>query len=476
MGKNGDHFLALKSGPPLIVVIKMGPGKWAPFFLRSEPPGAGKWAPFFSRSEPETGVEELLCESFQATAVWRWGSYLQRLDRPEKTRVLVNVDETSVRLVPQEGKGHVSNRAYRLLCSGLPLGRNASLAAQRSAITHVTAICDNPEIQNLLPQVVLVGESQFTEVRFHRLRSEAPDSVHLWRQKRAWMTTDLMVQYILLLGGCLQKFQTTHRFILYLDALRAHVSPRVLRTASRANLWICVIPAKMTWALQPCDTHVFASYKRLLGEEYQRRSGLTAAGDITWELLLGSLWHVVNTLLRGKDWSAAFDAVGLRGQQRRLSDRTRRKLQYPLEAPQVQASLPTLSDFEQIWPKRVWIPIHELFLPVERFLRGLPQEPLPEREAKPSLPPEVKSQVNSWFGRTRSTSSRSASSSTPVVRPEPCPTPTALRTPEPPLPPTTAPSLRTLETDSERSAMPPPPLPRRPVGRLLPWKRHAPST
>lgn len=133
------------------------------------------------------------------------------------------------------------------------------------------------------------------------------------------MTTELMVQYILLLGRGLQEFQTTHRFIVYVGDLRAHVSPRVLRAASRANLWICVIPSKMTWALQPCDTHVFASYKRLLGEEYQRTSGLTAAGDMTWELLLQSLWHVVTTLVQGKDWSAAFDSVGIRGQQRALS-------------------------------------------------------------------------------------------------------------------------------------------------------------
>ena len=279
--------------------------------------------------------------------------------------MLINVDETSVRLVPEEGKGHASNRAYRLLCSGMPLGRNASLAAQMSAITHVTAICDHAEIQKRLPQVVLVSENQFTEGRAFRLRSEAPASVHLWRQKKAWMTTEVMVQYILLVGRLLQEFQTTHRFILYLDALRAHVSPRVLRAASRANLWICVIPAKMTWALQPCDTHVFASYKRLLGEEYQRRSGLTAAGDITWEILLESLWHVVTTLVQGRDWSASFDSVGIRSKQRALSDRTRRKLQYPLEPPQVQATLPALSDFEQIWPKGVRIPIHELFLPVE---------------------------------------------------------------------------------------------------------------
>ena len=85
--------------------------------------------------------------------------------------------------------------------------------------------------------------------------------MHLWRLKKAWMTTEVMEKYIVLLGGILKEFQTTHRFILYLDALRVHVSPKVLRAASRANLWICVIPAKMTWALQPCDAHVFASYK-----------------------------------------------------------------------------------------------------------------------------------------------------------------------------------------------------------------------
>ena len=407
----------------------------------------------------------------QATALWRWSNYLQHLDPPERIKVLINLDETSVRLVPEEGKGHVSKRAYRLLCSGMPLGRNASLAAQRSAITHVTAISDHPEIQRRLPQVVLVGENQVTEGRAHRLRSEAPACVHLWRQKKAWMTIELMVQYILLLGRGLQEFQTTHRFIVYVDALRAHVSPRVLRAASRANLWICVIPSKMTWALQPCDTHVFASYKRLLGEEYQRRSGLTAAGDMTWELLLQSLWHIVTTLVQGKDWSAAFDSVGIRGRQRALSERTRTKLQYPLDAPQVQATLPPLSDFAQIWPKGLRIPIHELFLPVERFLRGLLPEPLDAGVAQPSLPPEGGEHVQPWFGRTRSTSARAASSSTPGARPEPWPVAAALETQEPPLQPTTAPAFQTLETDSARSATPPPPLRRHPVGVLLGSRR-----
>ena len=447
MEKNGDHFPVPKSGPRLIVVIKTQPGKWALFCVRS----------------PPENLESSSCSMvFQATALWRWSNYLQHLDPPQKVRVLINVDETSVRLVPEDGKGHISNRAYRLLCSGVPMGRNASLAAQRSAITHVTAICDHPEIQNRLPQVVLVGENQLNAGRASRLLSEAPASVRLWRQKKAWMTSEVMLQYILLLGQILQEFQSTHRFILYLDALRAHVSPRVLRAASRVNLWICVIPSKMTWALQPCDTHVFASYKRLLGEEYQRRSGLTDAGDITWELLLGSLWHVLETLVQAKDWSPAFDSVGIRCRQRCLSERTRRKLQYPLETPQVQASLPPLSDFQEIWPKGVHVPIHELFLPVERYLRG-PQQ------AQARLPPLDERHMDSWFGRTRSTSALVASLPPPVVRPEPCPAAA-------PPPPTTAPPHPASATESARSAMPPPGGRRLPWGRRLAWPRRSPST
>ena len=144
--------------------------------------GAGKWPPFFAGSASGNGVLVGLI-SPQATALWRWRNCLQRVDAPDKIRVLINVDETNVRLVPDEGKGHLGNRAYRLLRSGMPLGRDASLGSQRASITHVAAICDHKEIQKRLPQVVLVGEHQFTQGSFDRLRSEAPAGVHLWREK-----------------------------------------------------------------------------------------------------------------------------------------------------------------------------------------------------------------------------------------------------------------------------------------------------
>ena len=163
------------------------------------------------------------------------------------------------------------------------MGRRASLAACRSTVTHVAAICNKKTFQEILPQVVLVGENQVTEARLATLRSAAPERCHIWRYKTGWMTAAIMVEYVRLLGRSLKDFQSSHRFILYFDALRAHIHPNVLRAASRAGLWVCVIPGKLTWAPQPCDTHLFASYKRI-------RSGSPAQEwhDCSWGTQLGA--------------------------------------------------------------------------------------------------------------------------------------------------------------------------------------------
>ena len=56
--------------------------------------------------------------------------------------MVINIDETNVKLVPQERAGHMSKGAYRLFVQGRPMGRNASLSAQRTTITHVAAFPD----------------------------------------------------------------------------------------------------------------------------------------------------------------------------------------------------------------------------------------------------------------------------------------------------------------------------------------------
>ena len=97
-------------------------------------------------------------------------------------------------------------------------------------------------------------------------------------------------------------------------------------------------------------------------------------------------------------------------EQRNLPERTLRKLQIEPTAMEVPGrDIPTLSDLIHIFPKGAIIPIHELFLGVERFCRGQPVEENHGLDL-PAVANAVPALVrNPWFGRTRSTSALAAS-------------------------------------------------------------------
>ena len=184
--------------------------------------------------------------------------------------MLINFDETSVKLVPNEKPGHLSKRAHRLSVRGRPMGRQVARSATRACVTHLAAICTRRDIQQVLPQVILVGEKQMSAARFAALHALKPACVHIWREQKAWVTGAVMKKYVKLLEECLRAYRRTHRFIIFFDVFGAHITPAVLRQFGLRDFWVCVIPAKMAWALQPCDTHLFSKYKTKLAEEWQK--------------------------------------------------------------------------------------------------------------------------------------------------------------------------------------------------------------
>ena len=99
--------------------------------------------------------------------------------------MVINLDETNRKLVPQERAGQVTKGAYRLFVQGRPMGRNASLSAQSVTITHVVAMCNRADFQTLLPQVVLMGSNQVSEDRLEMIRRIAPACVRVWRYAKA---------------------------------------------------------------------------------------------------------------------------------------------------------------------------------------------------------------------------------------------------------------------------------------------------
>ena len=135
------------------------------------------------------------------------------------------------------------------------MGRRASLAQRRSTVTRVAAITGKPKHPAHIASGGPRGGNQLYDAKLAALRSNKPECAYIWSYNTGWMTAAIMARYVRLLGRCLKDFLKDYRSILYFDALRAHINPGVLRAASAAGLWVCVIPGTLTWALQPCDTH-----------------------------------------------------------------------------------------------------------------------------------------------------------------------------------------------------------------------------
>ena len=237
----------------------------------------------------------------QAQSVWLWSNYLQSVCPPGRTLALLNTmrpvcnwNYRSPRDMYVIGPTAVMYKEFQWAeTHPCPLGGPATWLQQVTVRSS----------RDCSPQVLLVGEKQVREVRCETIQRTASEGIQVWRLPTAWMNAMLMKRYLRLQGTCLRDFRETHRFVLYLDAHKLHLTPAVLRVASLMGLWICVIPSKMMWVMQPCDTHLFAVYRCMLGKGLQRTSGAAADGTTSRELVLETMWRVVASLWKNKDWS-----------------------------------------------------------------------------------------------------------------------------------------------------------------------------
>ena len=88
------------------------------------------------------------------------------------------------------------------------------------------------------------------------VRASLPPHVLLLRLKKAWMNADVMCWLAAKLRESLVEWMETHTIIFMVDAYKAHFTPRVLKAFARQHIMFHLIPAKTTWIMQPCDTHL----------------------------------------------------------------------------------------------------------------------------------------------------------------------------------------------------------------------------
>ena len=329
----------------------------------------------------------------QVLAVYQWWNYLVSLCPSDKTVLRLNLDETAVRLYQSPAKGlmfrplHGEKRRKRRISQ-------ASRKQQRACITHVAIVCDNPEIQARLPHVIIGNHSVLPLYVLREIEPQLRRNVFLVRRKSAWVDASYMVTIIELLGKILKPFLPKFQPILLFDALSAHLAPKVFRAAAKENIWLIVVPGKLTWLIQPADTHVFYKYKMFLRRRYMEAAAKSEDGAVHLRSVLQSINDAVLLIFQAQEWSRAFDENGFGEQQRKV--RTSILDAAGLDGPvSILPAIPTLLQFQNIWPAGAEIPLDAVFAP---FLRP------PHGEAPRSIrvnPDTPNSQPESWLQRLR---------------------------------------------------------------------------
>ena len=323
----------------------------------------------------------------QAAAAWQWFNYYSREVQPGKQILRINLDETSVCLFQGDRKGTVFVHKKRLR-EDEPVQRIPRWK-RRCCLTHIAVICDSPELQPLMPQVLVGNEATFLSSGLAALRAACPGNVRLVRQKSAWNNAGLCAWVVQLLALALRPHLHRLQPVLLLDAVRIHFAKAVLCACRAGGIWPLLVPARTTWLLQPLDTHSFLRYKAYLRDAYQRARVESGCADLSIQQFLMCVCDTIRHVLQGQDWANAFDKDGFGCRQSGLSTYAMRQLRLdaPPSAPETR---PSDEQLKVCFPKRTNIPVSTLWRPFDpspsvdsvagarRLVRQLPRAAVPQ--------------------------------------------------------------------------------------------------
>lgn len=325
----------------------------------------------------------------QARAVWQWWNYLEGSVASSKRALRINMDETSISLDQGDVRGVIFCSKQRRRGGQAPV-RRIGRAKRRTCLTHIAFICDEPEIQARLPQIVVGNLATFLVRDWAAIVDGEPANFYVVRQASAWNNAALLCRVIHVLGRILEPYLANWQPILLFDACRIHLAPSVWLACRAARIWPIVVPPRLTGALQPLDTHAFCGFKRALRQCHQNKQLRGATPNLGIISFLECLYEAAQLSLVSKRWATAFDEDGFGMRQAAVSRHARRELGFRegvgLGAP---AGEPTEATLRLCFPRRMRAPVGGVAALVRRSLTDLTPRPPLALPPPPPLAPEA---------------------------------------------------------------------------------------
>jgi hypothetical protein len=273
-----------------------------------------------------------------------WDVLKDKAQNSGKIILRVNADETALTLGFAGHSGILKQKNKHEPCL------LQDMAPTRGTFSNIAFICDTPEVQVLLPQIIVGNESLLPKRVLDDLSDKLPPNVYLCREKSGWITAAMFAVALRWLARATQHLSETHLLVVLLDCAPIHLHELVWQEAKRQNIALCLIPNGCTWLLQPLDTHVFRKYKAYIRQEYNRQQAASQQHNVPVGALILMVCKAIRFVLQGFCWATSFDHNGYAHEGRMVSDRVLTSLRLETVTSLAETSL--LELLPTILPRR----------------------------------------------------------------------------------------------------------------------------
>jgi len=248
--------------------------------------------------------------------------------------LLVNMDETAVQHEMNDRKGYMT-RAHCGPTEVPKYSSRTSSSGTRSQLTLVAFICNRPEYQPILPQILLPKSERTTQAEM-RMYTDMPSPIHILPKTSGWVNSKHMMTILTQLRRSCRQLSPDINIIVLIDGAAQHISREVLNHASRLHVILLLVPALCTWLLQPLDVYVFKTFKATLTTNQTLARMAHAEGLLPMENRLQCLSDTIMSVLVQRDWTHVFAKCGISARATTVKD----TIKNYMSVDQLQETLP----------------------------------------------------------------------------------------------------------------------------------------
>ena len=256
--------------------------------------------------------------------------------------LVINMDETMLSNVRPWKLGVVPNALQAAAADLGTVSRDTALPRT----TLLAAVCSDGALQKHLPQVRLPRarpeRGAGPTVLAAYAAAGAPQAAY--HGGSGWNNGAILVSYLRELRRRVARVAPGRPLVLVMDDSGIHTGDTALRERVRLGIAVVIIPSRMTWCLQPLDTHVFARLKAAIRAAVFERMAAGLGCRVTPTDRIRLHGEAIRRVLVEHDWSDVVRRAGLDGPVHVL----RPAVQELLAGADVSPQLPSADDLRRI--------------------------------------------------------------------------------------------------------------------------------